>query len=129
MTSSDSEVRVNTIEAGADDFIEKPFDRHELLARVRSLLRIKQYHDTIEAQSGELADWNRTLERRVEQQVDELQRMSRLRRFLSPTLADVIVTQGEGILESHRQIALALLPVLTKRLRNAEREDEASAKH
>jgi CRP-like cAMP-binding protein len=34
-----------------------------------------------------------------------------------------------GILESHPQIALALLPVLTKRLRNAEREDEASAKH
>ena len=103
ITSSDSEVRVNAIEAGADDFIMKPFNRQELLARVRSLLRIKQYHDTIEAQSGELADWNRTLERRVEQQVDELQRMSRLRRFLSPTLADVIVTQGEGILESHRR--------------------------
>jgi adenylate cyclase len=103
VTSSDSEVRVNTIEAGADDFIEKPFNRHELLARVRSLLRIKQYHDTIEAQTAELAEWNQTLERRVEEQVDELQRMSSLRRFLSPTLAEVVLTQGDGVLESHRR--------------------------
>jgi class 3 adenylate cyclase/CheY-like chemotaxis protein len=103
VTSSDSEVRVNTIEAGADDFIEKPFNRHELLARVRSLLRIKQYHDTIEAQTVELAEWNKTLERRVDEQVDELQRMSSLRRFLSPTLAEVVLTQGESVLESHRR--------------------------
>jgi adenylate cyclase len=103
VTSSDSEVRVNTIEAGADDFIEKPFNRHELLARVRSLLRIKQYHDTIEAQTAELAEWNKTLERRVDEQVDELQRMSSLRRFLSPTFAEVVLTQGESVLESHRR--------------------------
>jgi class 3 adenylate cyclase/CheY-like chemotaxis protein len=103
VTSSDSEVRVNTIEAGADDFIEKPFNRHELLARVRSLLRIKQYHDTIEAQTAELAEWNKTLERRVDEQVDELQKMSSLRRFLSPTLAEVVLTQGESVLESHRR--------------------------
>ena len=54
------------IEAGADDFIAKPFDQAELLARVRSLLRIKRYHDTIEAQAAELAAWNRELEQRVE---------------------------------------------------------------
>ena len=52
---------------------------------MRSLLRIKRYHDTIERQAAELADWNRTLEARVSEQVDELERMSRLRRFLSPT--------------------------------------------
>jgi class 3 adenylate cyclase/CheY-like chemotaxis protein len=108
VTSSDSEVRVNTIEAGADDFIEKPFNRHELLARVRSLLRIKQYHDTIEAQTTELAEWNETLERRVDEQVVELQRMSNLRRFLSPTLAEVVLTEGESVLESHRREIAAL---------------------
>jgi class 3 adenylate cyclase len=108
VTSSDSEVRVNTIDAGADDFIQKPLNRHELLARVRSLLRIKQYHDTIEAQTAELAEWNETLERRVDEQVVELQRMSNLRRFLSPTLAEVVLTEGESVLESHRREIAAL---------------------
>ena len=70
---------------------------------MRSLLRIKQYHDTIEAQAAELAAWNRTLEARVLEQVDELEKMSRLRRFLSPTLAELILSQGEAILESHRR--------------------------
>jgi adenylate cyclase len=52
ITASGEQEKVAAIEAGADDFIAKPFDQAELLARVRSLLRIKQYHDTIEAQAG-----------------------------------------------------------------------------
>jgi adenylate cyclase len=103
VTSSDSEVRVNAIEAGADDFITKPFNKQELLARVRSLIRIKQYHDTIQSQAAELAGWNRSLEARVNDQVEELEKMSRLRRFLSPTLAELIMSSGESILESHRR--------------------------
>jgi signal transduction histidine kinase len=78
VTSSDSEVRLDALDAEADDFITKPFDQQELLARVRSLVRIKQYHDTIEAQAAELAAWNRTLEARVEEQTEEL-RASRAR--------------------------------------------------
>ena len=103
LTSHSTDVRVKAIEAGADDFITKPFDQQELLARVRSLVRIKHYHDTIESQAAELADWNRTLEARVESQVEELEKMTRLRRFLSPTLAELILTQGESILETHRR--------------------------
>jgi adenylate cyclase len=103
VTSSDSEVRVNAIEAGADDFITKPFNKQELLARVRSLIRIKQYHDTIQSQAAELAEWNRSLEARVNDQVEELEKMNRLRRFLSPTLAELIMSSGESILESHRR--------------------------
>jgi adenylate cyclase len=103
VTSSDSEVRSEAIEVGADDFITKPFNQQELLARVRSLIRIKRYHDTVQSQAAELAEWNRTLEDRVREQVEELEKMSRLRRFLSPTLAELILSQGESILESHRR--------------------------
>jgi adenylate cyclase len=103
VTSSDTEVRVRAIEAEADDFITKPLDQQELLARVRSLVRIKRYQDTIESQAAELTEWNKTLEKRVSEQVDELEKMSQLRRFLSPTFAELILSQGESILESHRR--------------------------
>ena len=56
ITASGDEQKLAAIEAGADDFIPKPFDQAELLARVRSLLRIKRYHDTIETQAAELAE-------------------------------------------------------------------------
>jgi len=104
ITSSDWPEKLRALEAGADDFIPKPFDKAELLARVKSLLRVKEYHDTIQGQAVELAEWNRTLEARVQEQVQEMERMSRLRRFLSPQLADLIVSSGdETVLQSHRR--------------------------
>ena len=65
VTSSIGQEKTKAIQAGADDFIPKPFNHDELLTRVRSLLRIKRYHDTIKAQAAELAELNRTLEERV----------------------------------------------------------------
>ena len=104
VTSGVGSEKTKAIEAGADDFIPKPFDHDELLTRVRSLLRIKRYHDTIRAQAAELGELNRTLERRVAEQVDELGRLRRLRRFLSPQLADAVASAGEqSVLASHRR--------------------------
>ncbi len=104
ITASGDQEKLRAVEAGADDFVTKPFNQAELLARVRSLVRVKRYHDTIERQTAELAAWNRELEARVAAQVEELERVGRLRRFLAPQLADLIVTSGdESFLSSHRR--------------------------
>jgi class 3 adenylate cyclase/CheY-like chemotaxis protein len=104
VTAHGDEEKVKAIEAGADDFLVKPIDQGELLARVRSLVRIKRYHDTIEEQAAALASWNQTLEQRVQEQVDELERMGRLKRFLSPQVVNVVVSSGdESFLDSHRR--------------------------
>ena len=104
VTASGDEQKIKALEAGADDFLTKPIDRSELLARVASLARVKRYQDTIRRQAAELADWNRELESRVDSQVSQLERMGRLRRFLSPQLAELIVDSGdETFLESHRR--------------------------
>jgi class 3 adenylate cyclase/CheY-like chemotaxis protein len=92
------------LEAGADDYLTKPVEQAALVARVRSMLRIKALHDEVQAQKAELAAWNRTLERRVAAQVAEIRRMSRLKRFLAPQLAELVVSGGQDqLLESHRR--------------------------
>lgn len=103
VTASGNEQKLRAIEAGADDFVQKPFEQAELLARVRSLVRIKRYHDTVERQAAELAGWNLELEKKVAAQVDELERVGRLRRFLSPQVAGVVMQSGDdSFLRSHR---------------------------
>jgi len=104
ITASGDQEKVRAIEAGADVFVFKPLNQGELLARVASLARVKRYQDTIERQSAELAQWNSELEARVDAQVAELQRVNRLRRFLSPQLVDLVIESGdEGFLSSHRR--------------------------
>jgi adenylate cyclase len=83
------------LDAGADDYLTKPLDHSALLARVRSMLRIKALHDTVEAQSEEVRSLNATLEQRVAEQVSEIERIGRLRRFLAPQLVQIIVAAGD----------------------------------
>jgi adenylate cyclase len=100
------------LDAGGDDYLTKPFDQAALIARVRSMLRIKALHDVVQDQAAQLAvqtkqleSWNQSLAQRVAEQVFEIERMSRLKRFLSPQVADVIAasSEQEDLLRSHRR--------------------------
>jgi DNA-binding response OmpR family regulator len=106
-----SSERIKGLEAGADDFLAKPISQPELLARVRSLLRVKQLYDRVEEQAGQLADWNRSLEQRVREQVTALERLETLKRFLPQQVVEQVVAGGAGDpLVSHRReiVVLAL---------------------
>lgn len=95
---------VTALDAGADEYLTKPVDHGALVARVKSMLRIKALTDTVEAQRKELADWNKALEKRVNEQLEQLERLSRLKRFFSPQLAEAILTGGsQDPLQSHRR--------------------------
>ena len=104
-------VLVAGFEAGGDDYLTRPVDQQALAARVKSMLRIKSLHDTVQeqaqrlkAQSEELERWNATLEQRVSRQLAELERIGRLKRFFSPQLAELIVRGGaDDPLQSHRR--------------------------
>ena len=108
---TDSRDVVAGLEAGAEEYLPKPVDHAALVARVKSMLRIKALHDEVqeqaaqlEAQSVQLAEWNRTLEQRVEEQMAQIDSLGRLKRFFSPQLAELIVAGGvEDPLKTHRR--------------------------
>jgi adenylate cyclase len=94
------------LEAGGDDYLTKPFEQAALVARVRSMLRIKELHDKVQAQSEQLSSWNQSLEKRVAEQLEEIERISRLQRFLAPQVAKMIASSDASeaqLASSHRR--------------------------
>ncbi|WP_119461477.1 response regulator [Rhodospirillaceae bacterium SYSU D60014] len=108
---SDARDIIAGLEAGADEYLTKPVDQPALVARVKSMLRIKALHDMsqeqaarLEAQAQQLAEWNQRLEERVAAQLAELRRVAHLKQFFSPQLVEYIVSGGgDNVMESHRR--------------------------
>jgi class 3 adenylate cyclase len=95
---------VRCIQLGAEDYLGKPFEPVLLQARIGACLEKKRLHDQEARQRRELAELNRTLEQRVAEQVTQLERLGRLKRFFSPQLAELIVAGGAADpLKTHRR--------------------------
>jgi len=95
---------VRCIQLGAEDYLGKPFEPVLLQARIGACLEKKRLHDHDARHRRELAEWNRTLEQRVAEQVAQLERLGRLKRFFSPALAELIVAGGaDDPLRTHRR--------------------------
>ena len=101
---------------GGVDYITKPISAPIVKARVRTHLVLRQHEQAmermiakLEAQAVELAEWNRTLERRVSEEVEEVERLGRLKRFLSPPVVDLLLSgSAEDPLKSHRREIVAV---------------------
>ena len=95
---------VRCIELGAEDYLPKPFDPVLLRARIGACLEKKRLRDQEIRLQRELEEWNKTLEQRVQEQVNQLERLERLKRFFSPQLAELIVSgDAEDPLKTHRR--------------------------
>ena len=95
---------VRCIELGAEDYLPKPFDPVLLRARIGACLEKKRLRDQEVRLRNEVEEWNKRLEQRVEEQVTQLERLSRLKRFFSPQLAELIVSgEADDPLKTHRR--------------------------
>jgi PAS domain S-box-containing protein len=101
-TLVDVEVLVAPVKSGGE--IEGYYAiYHDIGELLRARREAEEATRIVRAQADELTEWNRTLNARVDQQVEEIERMSRLRRFLTPQVADAILAAGaDSVLESHR---------------------------
>jgi class 3 adenylate cyclase/CheY-like chemotaxis protein len=101
---------------GGVDYITKPVSPPIVKARVRTHLALHQHEmemermiARLEAQAAELEQWNRTLEQRVAEEVAQVERLGRLKRFLSPSVADLLLSGSvEDPLRSHRREIVAV---------------------
>ena len=90
------------LDLGGVDYVTKPISPAIVKARIRT-------HLAVSRQARELAELNQTLERRVAQGVQELERMGRLKRFFSPSVVEMLLSGAtDDPLRSHRREVAAV---------------------
>lgn len=106
----DTEDRIRGIEAGADDFITKPFNVHELRARMRSLVRIKRYTDELDTAESVIVSLALTIEARDQSTDGHCQRLaayaSALGRELGLDQEDLAALQRGGFLHDIGKVGI-----------------------
>ena len=107
----ETESVVRCIELGADDYLSKPFDPTLLRARVHATLEKKRLRDAVRTHAAQLEEWNQDLERRVHEQLAQLDRLGKLKGFFSPqVVASILDGGGEDLLRTHRrEVVVAFL--------------------
>ncbi len=107
----ETESVVRCVELGADDYLSKPFDPTLLRARVHAILEKKRLRDAVRTHAAQLEQWNQDLERRVHEQLAQLDRLGKLKGFFSPqVVASILDGGGEDLLKTHRrEVVVAFL--------------------
>jgi diguanylate cyclase (GGDEF)-like protein len=133
---SDTDSRVEGLRIGADDYVSKPFDERELLARVGGMLRIKQLHDDVQLAKSRLARlavqdeltglYNyRYLHTRL---AEEFKRAERYRDPLACAMIDIDKFKSFNDAHGH-DVGDAVLAEVAERLRGAVREIDVVARY
>jgi len=120
-----SEDRIRGLDAGADDFISKPFNAHELRARVRSLIRIKRYTDDLDTAESVIVSLALTIEARDRYTEGHCQRLaayaSALGRYIGLSDEDVAALARGGFLHDIGKVGIPDAILLkTERLTRSE---------
>ncbi len=113
---SEVEDETRGLEIGGVDYVTKPISPPIVKARIRTHLAVSAQSRELqrmvmrlEAQAFELAEFNRTLEARVAEGVGQLERLGRLKRFFSPSVVDMLLSNSaEDPLKSHRREVAAV---------------------
>ncbi len=108
---SEVEDETKGLEVGGVDYVTKPISPPIVRARVKTQLALYEQKrqlgkliGQLEAQAGELANWNRTLEQRVADGVAEVAKLGRMKRFFSPQVSELILRGGnDDPMKSHRR--------------------------
>lgn len=94
---------LRSFSVGADDFIQKPYHHIEMLARIQSVLKMRDTQLKLIDANKKLDEFNRDLEITVADQVDELEKVNRLRRFFSPQVAETFLNGASAPFSNERR--------------------------
>ncbi|MCM8541395.1 MAG: response regulator [Lentisphaeraceae bacterium] len=94
---------LRSFSVGADDFIQKPYHHIEMLARIQSVLKMRDTQLKLIEANKRLDEFNQDLEITVAKQVDELEKVNRLRRYFSPQVAETFLNSSQAPFSNERK--------------------------